>query len=92
MCYVRWIPCRPPVAHPQGCKTYLDFINWKRIEAPKPFMKDGFFDAPLLWLMTRKIRCGLVPIPKPFVLDPAAVTQLMDSYKGLVKSHATAFS
>lgn len=65
MCYERiiWV-CRPPEQHPHGYKSYKDFIRWKRLEAPKPYFdEDGYYTAPLFWLITRRVIPGLVPAP-----------------------------
>lgn len=62
--WYRALGFRPPEANPRGVKTYLDLIRWKRLEAPKPYVdKEGYFEAPWLWLCTRRVVPGLVPAP-----------------------------
>lgn len=67
MCYDRifWV-CRPPMQHPNGYKSHLDFFPWKRLTAPKPYFdEDGFYHAPWMWLCVRRVYPSTMAIPEP---------------------------
>lgn len=91
MCYERWSYGRPPKQHARGYKTYHDFINWKRLEAPKPYFdEDGYYTAPFWWLCRRRVIPGLISMDRiqPIKIDPESTRALMDAQIQLLRNSA----